>query len=158
MPFLHPVPVENSNPIQRLPGALDPYIKSFELWKCAADSGFDTLDNNDSCNGPCYLPARPTMFQKYGASYLYRTEFAFRHLNLDNVTARKFDGTEAGPAQINILFDGNGSWHGSPFSFGRSGLRYNTLFGDGHAKFLTNDKYQEAWATRIDGAAGNPCL
>lgn len=138
MPFLHPGP--------NGAGALDPYIRSQDIWRCPADTGFDFLDNNDSCGGPCPLAARPTMFQAFGASYLYRTELAFRRLNLDNVSVIAPDGSTVGPSTINVLFDGNGSWHGSPFSFGRGGLRYNVLFADGHAKHTPYEQYQRAWA------------
>lgn len=138
-------------------GILDPYLKSKEIWKCAGDTGFDVLDNNSSCGGPCPMKARPTMYERFGASYLYRTALGLNGVNVDNMTARALDGKEAGPAQINMLFDGNGSWHGSPLSIGRSGLRYITLFADGHAKLLTNDQYQEAWSTQVPGGSGGPC-
>jgi prepilin-type N-terminal cleavage/methylation domain len=170
MPFLHPNSVlvsegqtypPGTTPPDLTPGALDPYIKSNNLWQCTSDNGFDVLDNNYSCGGePCPMDARPTMFERYGSSYLYRTEIGFRQINLDSVTAIGFDGTEVGVAGINVLFDGNGSWHGSPFSLGRSGLRYITLFADGHAKLLTHQQYQEAWAVSMTGSAGDqdPCL
>ena len=66
MPFMHPVPGGDS-------GALEPYVKDKQIWRCASDAGFDYLDNNSSCGGPCPMPARATMFEKYGASYLFRT-------------------------------------------------------------------------------------
>lgn len=167
MPFLHP----NDPPVstgavqpgtvtgQKTPGVLDPYVKNEDIWRCAGDTGFDYLDNNDDCGGPCPMTARPTMFEKFGASYLWRTEVAFRQINLDSVKARSFDGQEVGPAGINVLFDGNGSWHGSPFALGRNGLRYITLFADGHAKLLTHDQYEMAWAVNLTGGTGssNPC-
>lgn len=155
MPFLHPSRLP-STPTERLPGALDPYIKSDDIWRCPSDTGFDYLDNNDSCNGPCPLSARPTMFQKYGASYLYRTEVAFRHLNLDSVSALDADGKEIGAAGIGVLFDGNGSWHGGVLSFTRSSLRYNVLFGDGHAQHTPYDQYLRAWSVHIAGGE-SPC-
>ncbi len=150
MPFLHPSPaVTTPAPLPAQSGVLDSYVKSKDIWRCPSDTGFDYLDNNDSCNGPCFMPARPSMFEKYGASYLFRTEIAFRQKDMDNLKAVTFDGREVGPSQINVLFDGNGSWHGSPFAMGKNGLRYVTLYADGHAKFLTNDQYQEAWSTQI---------
>lgn len=157
MPFLHPAPVPNVTPRQMVAGALDPYIKSLAIWKCAGDTGFDFLDNNFSCGGPCPLPARPSMYEKYGASYLWRTEISFRRLNIDSVSANDASGVDRGVANVNVLFDGNGSWHGSPFSLGRNGLRYNVLFADGHVKHLTNEKYQESWALQISGSTSNPC-
>ncbi len=161
MPMLHPVPealaMTQSPPQNYRYGVLDSYLKNKEVWKCAGDTGFDVLDNNESCNGPCPMPSRPTMFQKFGASYLYRTAIALSQRNLDLLTARQQDGTEVGPAGVNLLFDGNGSWHGMPLSLGKSGLRYVTLFVDGHAKLLTNEQYQRAWATRILEDGTDPC-
>jgi hypothetical protein len=76
---------------------------------------------------------------------------------MDTLEGRTFDGRQVGPAGINLLFDGNGSWHGSPLSFTKKGLRYVTLFVDGHAKLLTYDQYQEAWNTSLMSAGENPC-
>lgn len=161
MPMLHPVPAATANtqanPQAFLNGALDPYTRNKEVWKCAGDTGFDILDNNDSCNGPCPLPARPTMFQKYGASYLYRTMIPLSQRVLDTLTVQLPNGQAGGPADVNMIFDGNGSWHGQPFALGKSGLRYVTLYVDGHAKLLTNEAYQRAWATQILEPGANPC-
>lgn len=161
MPMLHSVPQNLANQYPQSQrfyyGAMDPYIKTKEVWKCAGDTGFNVLDNNDSCGGPCPMPAQPTMFQKYGASYLYRTAIALSRRNIDTLTGRLLDGTEVGPSGINLLFDGNGSWHGMPLSLGKSGLRYMTLFLDGHTKLLTNEQYQRAWASQIMEPGADPC-
>ncbi len=159
IPFLHPtLKAKIASPTLRQNGALDPYIKSLDAWHCAGDIGFDYLDNNDNCGGPCPMAARPTMFEQFGASYLWRTEISFRQKGPDTLTGRDVDGNEVGPEKVNILFDGNGSWHGSTFSsFDRSGRRYLTLFGDGHAKNLTYNDYQRAWAINLDGTSVNPC-
>jgi general secretion pathway protein G len=161
MPMLHAVPealaAAQANPWIYRSGALDPYLKNKEIWRCAGDTGFDVLDNNDSCNGPCPMDARPTMYEKYGASYLWRTAIALAQKPIDALEARTFDGTVVGPSGINLLFDGNGSWHGTRLAWGKSGLRYVTLFVDGHAKLLTNQQYQEAWATSLTDPGANPC-
>jgi prepilin-type N-terminal cleavage/methylation domain-containing protein len=161
MQMLHPVPAALANaqtyPGLYLTGSLDPYTRNREVWKCAGDAGFDVLDNNDSCGGPCPLPARPSMYEKYGASYLYRTAIPLSQRPLDLLTARTTDGREVGPAEVNILFDGNGSWHGQPLALGKSGLRYVTLYVDGHAKLLTNEQYQRAWNIQILEQGANPC-
>lgn len=160
MPFLH-----YNNPVTSTKGAdvspeqegiLNPYTKNRDIWKCAGDTGFDVLDNNDNCGGPCPLDARPSMYEAFGASYLTRTELAFKQVNVDTVKGTTPAGTDVGPSQIQFLFDGNGSWHGSPISFGRSGRRYIMLFLDGHAKNLTYDQYQEAWGTNISVGSSTP--
>ncbi len=153
MALLHP---ENGPSAET--GVLTPYIKNRDVWRCPADTGFDYLDNNDTCSGPCPMNARPSMYEAFGASYLYRTEFSFRQINVDTVTAKGGStGKELGPASLVYLFDGNGSWHGSPFSLGRNGLRYNCLFADGHIKSLSNDDYQEAWLSRLDVPGSDLC-
>jgi len=161
MPMLHGVPLTlaatQTVPSLYLTGVLDPYLKNKEIWRCAGDTGFDYLDNNDSCGGPCPMDARPTMYEKYGASYLWRTALALADKPVDSLEWRTWDGKTVGPSGINLLFDGNGSWHGSPLSFGKSSLRYVTLFVDGHAKLLTNQQYQEAWATLLLDPGANPC-
>jgi general secretion pathway protein G len=157
MPFLHPS-FELSSPNNLLPGAMDAYVNSRELWHCPGDAGFDILDNNDSCDGPCPLPARPTMFKKYGASYLFRTELAFRKVNIDALEGYDWQSQSAvGPAAVNFLFDGNGSWHGSSLALGRSGLRYNVLFLDGHVKSTPYDQYQRAWAIDLGPVGSSLC-
>ena len=157
MPFLHPSP----NPAQVgtiLSGGMDAYINSTDIWRCPSDAGFDVLDNNYSCDGPCPLPARPTMFKKYGASYLFRTELAFRRANIDSLEGYDLESQSAvGPAGVNFLFDGNGSWHGSSLAIGRSGLRYNVLYLDGHAKSASYDQYQRAWATDLGPVGSSIC-
>ena len=157
MPWLHyhkdpTLPSAN----QWTDGVLDSYLKSHDLWRCAGDTGFDRLDNNfDPATGTLRLmDARPTMYEAFGASYLFHTTIAFSQVPIDSMQGKDFAGRDIGPAQINLLFDGNGSWHGQPFSLGVSGLRYVTLFLDGHAKLLTNDDYQRAWASFPDI---NPC-
>lgn len=153
MALLHPEARADSDP-----GVLSPYIRNRDVWRCPADTGFDLLDNNDVCGGPCPMAARPSMYEAYGASYLYRTEFSFRQINVDTVTAKgSVSGKELGPASLMYLFDGNGSWHGSPFSLGRNALRYNCLFADGHVKSLPYAEYQDAWLARLDSAGSDLC-
>jgi type II secretory pathway pseudopilin PulG len=128
--------------------ALQPYVKNREVFHCPSDVGATYLDNNL----PTMLESAPSMFATFGTSYLYRTEIAFRYESQTNFKL---------PANINVLFDGAGHWHGSggPITSGDlqdgsvfnllSGYRYNTLFGDFHAKSLTWSQYQQAWATPL---------
>ena len=162
IPMLHGVPKVTAavkpDPALYLTGAVDPYLKSKEIWKCAGDTGFDYLDNNNTCaGGPCPMPAHPTMYEKYGASYLYHTAIGLSRQPMDALSGKDFNGNDVGPANYHILFDGNGSWHGSAFSLGNSGLRYVSLFVDGHAKLLTNQQYHEAWSLPVGRGQGDPC-
>ncbi|MFM7321924.1 MAG: type II secretion system protein [Armatimonadota bacterium] len=146
MPYLHPTRFRDREPAA---GSLAPYVRNEQIWRCTSDTGFDFLDNNDSCGGPCPLPARPTMFAAFGSSYLYRTELAFRKLNLDQLFGTDPEGRERGPADINVLFDGCGAWHGSTWFGSRNGLRYNVVFADGHSGNLDRNRYLLAWETRL---------
>lgn len=151
MPFLHPTITP-----YRSEGVLGSYLRNRDVWRCPGDIGFDYLDNNDTCNGPCPMDARPTMFEKYGASYLYRTELGMRQIDVDSLDIRGArSGMQMGPSGVLFLFDGNGSWHGSPFAFGRSGLRYNGVYADGHARLLTEDQYQDAWLASLGGPSAS---
>ena len=119
MPFLH--------------DALDPYMRSHELWHCPADKGFDELEDSGFP-----LDARPTSFKKLGASYYYRTEIAFRLLPI---------GQMPDPAATNVIFDGHGSWHGHGML--RPEKRWNVLYGDGHVKSANTAQYDQAWDTPL---------
>lgn len=163
-PFLDSLPlIHRLEGGSRGPGALDPYIKAPELWRCPGDTGFDRLDNNfDPMTGDLRpMPARPTMYEKYGGSYLFRTEIAFKQKSIDVLTGWTREGgqwREVGQGKINVLFDGNGSWHGSGFLFAQK--RYNVLFADNHVKSLSFDQEQEAWDTALDpevGPSSRPC-
>jgi len=115
---------------------LQPYIKSKELFHCPSDTGFDQEDFTGLDIDPTGNPpnARPTSYQKFGTSYYYRTELAARHAS---------DSSVQQPAQVNVLFDGAGAWHGSVFP---PSLRYDVLFADGHAKNITRDYLDQLWA------------
>ncbi|RYG47130.1 type II secretion system protein [bacterium] len=126
---------------------LQPYTKSQELFHCPADTGTEVLDNHF----PDAFRTNPSMFKSYGSSYFFRTEIAFKAFSQTNFRL---------PANVNVLFDGAGHWHGDGrglrpdddadtyFSL-LGGYRYNTLFGDFHARSLTTAKYQEAWSTEL---------
>jgi len=127
--------------------ALQPYVKNREIFRCPADIGTAVLDNSF----PLEFETAPSLFATYGSSYFFRTEIAFRFFSQTDVQL---------PANVNVLFDGAGHWHGSS---GRleiddsfvdyvgkvRGFRYNTLFGDLHAKSLTFDEIQQAWQTEL---------
>jgi len=126
---------------------LQPYVKSKELFNCPADNGTRVLDNHF----PDTLNTTPSMYRAYGSSYFFRTEIAFRQFS---------DTTFQLPAQVNVMFDGAGHWHGSgpmlqptddidTFLDRIRGYRYNTLYGDWHVKSLTRDALDQAWATDL---------
>lgn len=119
--------------------ALQPYAKSKEIFHCPADTGFDLEDFTGLEIDPTGNPknAYPSSYQKFGTSYYYRTEIAARIAG---------EATFQKPAEVNVLFDGAGAWHGSHFP---AVQRYNTVFADGHTKNLTRDQLDDFWASPL---------
>jgi len=116
-----------------LQDSLDPYIRTRELWHCPSDTGFDMLEDSGYP-----MDAQPTCFQKWGASYLYRTEIAFRFTTAGNMVD---------PTATNLIFDAHGSWHGHGLI--RHQKRWNILYADGHVKSANPQQFEQAWATPI---------
>ena len=128
--------------------AVMPYVKNKEVWRCPSDSGTQVLDNHF----PQVFRTAPSMYAQYGNSYFFRTEIAFKAFSQTQFQL---------PAQVNVLFDGAGHWHGGgralqaddrDFSTVMGLLRsyrYDTLYGDFHAKSLTRDGLDQAWAVEL---------
>ncbi len=118
---------------------LAPYVKSKEMFHCPADFGFDFEDFTHLEIDPTGNPkdAYPSSFQKFGTSYYYRTEIAAVHAGQQTFQT---------PAEVNVLFDGAGDWHGTSIP---PSWRYNVVFGDGHAKSETFDQLQALWAQKL---------
>jgi general secretion pathway protein G len=112
--------------------SLQPYIRSKELFHCPADRGYSVEDDSGS-----HLDATPTSFERFGTSYNWRTELAFRQVLEDSV---------AEPARLNLAFDAAGRWHGDATDDGR---RYSVLHGDGHTKSLNRQQYTALWRIQI---------
>jgi len=127
--------------------ALQPYIRSKEIFRCPADAGTHVLDNHF----PQKFESIPSMYQLYGSSYFFRTEIAFKAYTQSNFQL---------PAQVNVLFDGAGHWH-VPYRAAQTtddmetfqsllvNYRYNCLFGDMHAKSLNFNQLQDAWNVQL---------
>lgn len=121
---------------------LQPYLPSRSIWKCPADRG-SVLDDISYQ----FINSVPSSYEKYGASYYYRTELTVRQLTSSGLPDI---------SNINVYFDGSGSWHtskspllatDSPFEISEKlkTYRYNILYGDFHAKNVTRDDYERAW-------------
>jgi len=115
-----------------LKDTLLPYTRNREIWHCRSDTGYTTLEG-----AGLPLDGTPTSFDKFGTSYMWRTEVAFEHLGASFL---------AHPAETNILFDGHGRWHG-----GNNHIdgRWNILYGDGHVKSADYTQYDTAWMTDV---------
>ena len=127
---------------QSLPVVLQAYVKDPRLWQCPSDTGFDAKDNGTP------LPAHPSSFAAFGSSYYYRTALALDGHTLSGLTGYDEDPphTKRGPASINVLFDGDGSWHGGT---DYNASRFNTLFADGHGTALSRAAYESAWDLQL---------
>ena len=123
---------------------LIPYIKAPAIWRCPADTGFVIDDISNTI-----LNAHPSMFQAYGMSYSYRTELTLK--NKKDLLGWDSSKAEHGPADINILADGSGSWHGQDKP--KSLRRYNVLMGDSHVANLTWQQFKTAWALKLEPPA-----
>ncbi len=136
MPMLHEV--------------LQPYLKSKELFHCPSDVGAKYLDNNPWTP----INAANSMYGTYGSSYFFRTEIAFQYF-----TQTRFKL----PADVNVLFDGAGHWHGDGRAIDDGDVnnfpqtnsllrtyRYNCLYGDFHARSVNYDQLQVAWGTSLE--------
>ena len=111
---------------------LQPYIRSRQIFACPSDSGFQTSDFSST-----ELDAFPSSFGKFGTSYYLRTEILIAH---------EAEASLRTPAQINVMFDGTGSWHGTRLPHAP---RYNVLFGDWHVKNLNAAQISAAWDTPL---------
>jgi general secretion pathway protein G len=134
MPFLHII--------------LAPYIHNPELWRCPADSGYKALDISTYVNAFNTVPldATPTAYEKYGTSYLYRTEIALLGTKYGSLVAYDSQNNPHENAEVNVLMDGNGSWHGG---FLVSQKRYNELMGDGHVVNQNIAQFGQTWQLQL---------
>ena len=132
--------------MQPLRDILMPYVQSNELWHCPSDNGYTELDISDYTGSGIPLDASPTAYQKYQTSYLYRTEIALLRTPYGSLVAYDRSGTAHESAEVNVLMDGNGSWHGGYFV---SQKRYNELMGDGHVINQNIAQFGETWQLQL---------
>ncbi len=123
---------------------LMPYMKSRDIWRCPADGGFDNCGPFEGT----FLPSHPSSYQKWGSSYITRTEIILLKRPISSLEAMDFSNNQSvGPAGIGLFFDAVGYWHGSKSLFGsREAYRNNVSFLDGHAKSLVNADYLKLWS------------
>lgn len=123
-----------------------PYAKNREIWKCPSDTGLDVMRDQHGADGElARLDARPSVFGKFGSSYVWRTEFAFRRKLFQ--TSGYYGSREVGTAELAVVNDLTGEWHGG-FEF--ADWSYNTLMGDGHVTHQTLETNRISWAISID--------
>lgn len=133
---------------------LDSYIKSKEIWRCPADTGYTELDIS-SYNGGTTVPldAGNSSYQKFGTSYLYRTEIALLGTHYGALVAYDHAGNPHEGAEVNVLMDGNGSWHGGILV---NQKRYNELMGDGHVINQNITQFGQTWELSLKNPNAPP--
>ena len=135
----HPDFQKDFGTISTIQDALDPYVKSYKLFQCPSDTGFDVEDFGGFEIDPNGKPknAYPSSYRKFGTSYYYRTQIALEHAG---------ETTFQYPSRLNVLFDGAGRWHGSFSPLNpEQAMRYECLFGDGHVKNISFYTLQDLW-------------
>jgi general secretion pathway protein G len=130
-----------------LQDVLRPYAASAQVWRCPADTGYDVVDADQAVgdDGPFRLDAHPSAFEKFGSSYYYRTALALNRKIYGNFAL--YDPappySERGPADVSVLFDQNGFWHGLDLS--RDLKRYTVLMADGHVSTQSVSQFTSGW-------------
>lgn len=135
------------------PVVIAPYTRNFEIWKCPADTGMRFNVVGDENRFLVYggdNSGERSAYESWGMSYGYRTELGLTELAL---------GDLKNPSWVNVLTDGAGYWHTRYHRGPRDNdtadflnWSYNTLFADGHVKYITEADYERAWNT------DNKCL
>lgn len=140
------LPASQPARVQSFPMLVDavyPYAKSREIFHCPQDVGLHVVESGF----PQALELSPSAFGVSGMSYEYRTQ-----LGLDAVSDTRLEH----PAEVNLLADMAGHWHGSTraltatdtfdgYSENVPGYRYDVVFADGHVRLLNHAGMEGAW-------------
>lgn len=125
--------------LKLLPDVMTAYVKEKRLWQCPADNGFEMGGAFEDIP----LAAQPTCFRAFGMSYAYITLLALDGQSVGGVVAwsRKPPYSERAPAEIPLLYDHVGRWHGGAAK--REDGRINIVFVDGHAAGVSRSRADE---------------
>lgn len=115
---------------------LMPYIKNKTIWKCPSDTGFEHCGPYNGTD----LYARPSSFEKFGSSYITRTEIILLKRPISTLEAVTVDNQRVGAAGIGLFFDATRDFHHD---------RNNTAYLDGHAKNLSSDDCAKLWSLQL---------
>lgn len=123
---------------------LEPYIKDKAVYRCPSDYGFTLIEFYEFESRQV-----PTSFLTTGSSYLY---------NDDLYQSDRPDFSLPRPSETNLISDRSGAWHPGrsyaiPSRIDRfasyQGFRYNNVFVDGHAGYLSPSELNVAWGNAI---------
>ena len=120
---------------------LQPYLKSKDIWHCPLDDGVSKSDKGEPIG--CFLPGIPSLFGRFGMSYLYQDMLATDHISASSSLSNP-NGGQIGTSRIPVVFDASGLWHEGKEGDVNPGLEkgyiFTTLFGDGHVNYLDLQK------------------
>ena len=124
--------------LPQLHAILAPYVKSAELWHCPLDTGVPDVHGRYEEAVECDLPGIASIFGAYGSSYVYRSDLALANVSQPASLFDPYHGREEhGPAEVPLVVDAYGAWHGEKEEGGR---RYNAVMADGHVQRRTQSQ------------------
>ena len=135
------------------PTILARYVKEPRAFRCPLDTGVPKLSPAQYGEAiECDLPGTTSMYGLYGSSYEYRSDLGSDGAAHPATLVGHYDGREHGPAEVPVLWDAYGLWHGDREPGTEFGGRrvYNTAFADGHVKRATQQDLAAAgtWEAR----------
>lgn len=118
-----------------LPNVMSAFVKDRELWHCPADTGLDMGGMAEDIP----MDTQPSCFAVYGMSYAYTTLLALQNQTITGVRAwsKHAPYSEHDPAQIVMLSDSSGHWHGGQ---DLKDERRNLAMLDGHIVTANQEK------------------
>ncbi len=121
-----------------LPNVMVGHVKDRDLWRCPSDTGFDFGGSFEDTP----LAAHPSCFQAFSMSYAYTTLLALSGQTFGGVRgwSNALPYSERGPADVPLLFDHVGHWHGGTE---REDGRLSYVMVDGHALSVNRDRADE---------------
>ena len=123
---------------------LNPYIRSYDLWRCASDTGGTDAAYRDSDGQDVNVNLAPNAFVKWGTSYAYRVRLGMQGV-ADPAGCVVGSGAfqiDRGPSVSALLCDISGQWHGMREA---NLSRRNVAFADGHARMQERDAFLGSW-------------
>lgn len=134
--------------LPQLHEVLRPYTKSADIWHCPLDAGVPNVGKTYTEAVECDLPGLASIFNRYGSSYVYRTDLAPAGVDQPASLFDPYDAhREHGSAEVPVVYDAYGAWHGSHLENER---KVQALMADGHAasRTLAQIALAESWVPR----------
>jgi prepilin-type N-terminal cleavage/methylation domain-containing protein len=131
------------DPYPLIQDVLHPYVKSNGVWQDPLDSGIPRISTAEFTEIiECQLGgAAPTMFEKYGSSFVYRGDLGINHIAEPFDLVSENSTLTLPQSDVVILHSGYGNWRGGPDVPSKKVV---ALYGDGHVEVaLLRDTHQQ---------------